>query len=344
MRAAASKRAVVIVNKPTAKTKVAHAKQLKRPVVAALAAQLKKVPRLQHRKQPKDRANASKAIKRSAPVMLRVHAVAAVAAVVASIPRANKLHSKTNNKTSIKISSLTNKTNNSSHNAKNHVPLLVSVNTVVSGANVRIAVKRAVNNSLSSISKSTVTTANNQPSRRRTNEHSSQSSSAGPRSNRSRNSKAVMIIAGNEDSQSIVLSSILDKSAVTNAANGDNAVTMQRTMNTTRLPKSPLRNPCNNNSRRHPPSNRQTASPKHGRAHHTATRNNVRTAKNSMPAGMRASNAAHKRGKTDSNPPNPAALALLQSRPTQAKVIPCPLRSRQRNGLHRHCRTKRLAL
>src|SRR5699024_9667947 len=158
MRAAASKRAVAIVNKPTAKTKAAHAKQLKRPVVAALAAQLKKVPRLQHRKQPKDLANASKAIKRSAPVMLRVHAVAAVAAVVASIPRANKLHSKTNNKTS----SLTNKTNNSSHNsktgnnsshnAKNHVPLLVSVNTVVIDANVRIAVKRAVNNSLSSIS------------------------------------------------------------------------------------------------------------------------------------------------------------------------------------------------
>src|SRR5690625_60497 len=333
MRAAASKRAVAIVNKPTAKTKAAHAKQLKRPVVAALAAQLKKVPRLQHRKQPKDLANASKTIKRSAPVMLRVHAVAAVAAVVASIPRANKLHSKTNNKTSIKISSLTNKTNNSSHNsktgnnsshnAKNHVPLLVSVNTVVIDANVRIAVKRAVNNSLSSISKSTTSS---------------------PNSKGSRNSKAVMIIAGNEDSKSTVANSTRDKSAVTNAANGDNAVTMQRTMNTTRLPKSPLRNPRNNNSRRHPPSNRQTASPKHVRTHHTATRNNVRTAKNSMPAGMRASNAAHKRGKTDSNPPNPAALALLQSRPTQAKVIPCPLRSRQRNGLHRHCRTKRLAL
>src|SRR5699024_1836493 len=163
MRAAGSKRAAVIVNKPTAKTKAAHATQLKRPVVAARAAQLKRVPPLQHRQQPKDRANASKAIKRSAPVMLRVHAVAAVAAVVASIPRANKLHSKTNNKTNIKISSLTNKSNNSSHNsktgnnsshnAKNHVPLLVSVNTVVIDANVRIAVKRAVNNSLSSISK-----------------------------------------------------------------------------------------------------------------------------------------------------------------------------------------------
>src|SRR5699024_4112057 len=206
--------------------------------------------------------------------------------------------------------------------------------SILSSAITKVNSKSVVANK-STLGKNVVNSASNTHNRHKRNVLSSSQNNVKRTDNRNRNSAR----NNSRDNDVMRKTSVNNK---TNAVSVGNVVTMLRMMNKTLLPKNRRHNPHSSNLSL--PSRYLAINRKNARTcQHATTRNNVMTPKSNTPSTM-TNNAALKGYETGNNPNAPVTLALQQSRLTQAKMIPCPLRSRQHNGPHRHYMKVRLAL